>query len=154
MKDLKTLVRRLEALKRDLDLQEAEQIKVKFSDEYVALGKQIEELMQKQDELLPPVNKEEYNEVLREVMEAMKNEQVYQVGNVTAKFREKKEVNTSKVLHAIGGDMDIYISLSNITQVALKDFAKNSPIKKDLMDCIETVSKEITDVVVKLPKSE
>lgn len=148
---LNELCTSLAELKKKLDLEAAERAKVVSSEEYAAIGKEIDALMQKQNALLAPLpdSRLQYEELRKQVIDAMNREGVWAVGQVAAKFREKSEVNTSKVLQVIGGDMDIYISLSNITQVRLKDFAKTSPeLKKPLLDCIETVSREIVDLEV------
>lgn len=125
--------------------------RLRSSEEWVELQKQIDLLLEKQGKLILSLEDSsiEYEAKKREIIEKMKEENVYAVGNVSAKFREKKEVNRSKALEALGGDLDMYFTISTITQVALKDFAKENPaFKKGLMDAIEVVSKEIVDVEI------
>ncbi len=145
----------LAELKKKLDLEGAERARVKYGEQYVALSKQIEALMEEQDELLAPLpnSQPEYEALAREVMDIMDAEKVYTCGNVSAKFKEKNEVNTSKVLSVIGGDMDLFVQMANITQTKLKDFAKSSGLKKELMDCVEVVSRDIVSLEIAQPSA-
>lgn len=151
---LNELCTSLAELKKKLDLENSERATVQNGPEYVALGNQIEELMQKQNALLAPLpdSRGEYEALRREVMDAMNKEGVYAVGQVQGKFRETREVNANKVLQAIGGDWDLYLTLSNVTQTALKAFAAENPeIKKELNSCIEVVDRKLVDLAFEAP---
>lgn len=141
----------LAELKKKVDQENMQRVRVRYGEEWTALQKQIDALMEKQEELLSGIedSSAEYDAKKSELIERMKAESIYAIDNVSAKFREGKEVNRSKVLAALGGDLDMYFTISNITQVALKDFAKDNPSLKDgLMDAIEVVSKEVVDVEI------
>lgn len=148
---LQELCTSLAELKAKVEAENVERAKVRFGEAFTALTKQIDALVAKQDELLAglPDSSLEYDSLRKEIIERMKEEKVYAVGSVSAKFREKKEVNRTKVLDALGGDLDAYFTISNITQVAIKDFVKDNPeFKEGLMESIETVSKEVVDVEI------
>jgi len=144
------LIEQLTALKRKIDQEDMERGKIKYGDEYAALEKEIEALTAKREAMLlsVPDSSEEYAAVKRQVLDYMKANNLSHVENVSAVTRERKEVNKSRVLNILGGDIDNYIALSTVTQVGLKDFAKSSPYKKDLMDCIEVVGTDIVDLEV------
>src|SRR3990167_1334130 len=95
-----------------------------------------------------PDSTAEYDAAKREMIEAMKAEGRSSFETVSARFKEKKEVNRIKVLNVIGGDLDAYISISNISQVALKDFCKGNPLKNELMECVEVTEREIIDLEI------
>ncbi len=154
MSSLKELCTTLSELKRTVDLEDAARAHAKYEPDYLALAEQIDALMKQQDAMLAglPDSRSAYDSLRKEVIERMNTEKVYALENVSAKWKERNEVNTSKVLQVIGGDMDIYISLSSITQLKLKDFAKVTPeLKKPLLECIETVSREIVDLSIEVP---
>ena len=151
---LNELCTSLAALKTRLEAETAERAKVMSSDEYTAIGEQIVELMRKQDALLAPLpdSRLEYDELRKQVIEEMNKEGIFAVGNVAAKWKEKSEVNKERVMTTIGGDIDQYFTLSHVTQVKLKEFAKENPeLKKELLNCIEVVSREVIDLEVQDP---
>lgn len=151
---LNELCNQLAELKKTLDLEAAERAKVLSSDEHAAIGKEIDALMQKQNALLAPLpdSRLEYEELRKQVIDAMNREGVWAVGQVSAKWKERNEVNKERVMSVIGGDIDLYFTLSNVTQVKLKEYAKENPdLKKPLLACVETVSREIVDLVIEAP---
>jgi len=148
---LQELCTSLAELKKKIEAENTERAKVRFGEAWTDIQRQIDALMKKQEELISGIedSSTDYEAKKREVIDQMKAQNVYAVGNVSAKFKEKKEVNRSKALEALGGDLDMYFTISNITQVALKDFAKENPaFKKGLMEAIEVVSKEVVDVEI------
>ncbi len=127
----------------------AKKLEIQNSPEYIALGDQISELLEKQYNLLPVTDSyAEYLLTKDAIIDEMKATGVTGFGNVQAKFKEKKEVNRDKLLRVLEGDLDVYIALSSVTQVALKDHAKGNSKQDELMNCIEVTSREIVDVTL------
>ncbi len=140
-------------LQKKVEQERVRTTQVKCSDEWYAFDKQIQALQASQQLLLDgiPDSTAELMEAKKVVMEQMKQQGVFNIENVYAKIKEKNEVNKTKVLNVLGGDIGILMELATFTQVALKDFGKANPaMKHALLNCIETVSQEITDVEIQV----
>lgn len=151
---LNELCNQLAELKKTLDLEAAERAKVIASPEYQSLAQRIEACMLQQNSMLSgaPDSRLEYEALRKRVIEEMNKEGIFAVGNVAAKWKEKSEVNKERVMTTIGGDIDQYFTLSHVTQVKLKEFAKENPeMKKELLNCIEVVSREVVDLEIQDP---
>lgn len=136
-------------LRKQVEQEDIERSKIIYSDAYVELNKKIDALKAQQEEMLSaiPNSAVEMETAKKDLIAAMKVEGLSHFKNAVARYKERKEVNRSKVMEVIGGDWDTYMSISNITQVSLKDFAKSNPlIKNELMDCVESVGKEFVDL--------
>lgn len=156
MPTLQELCSQLSALKQAIVLENAEREERKAMGDYQALSKRIEEAMLEQDRMLTliPDSRAAYDALHAQVLDMMEEQKVYAVGDVRGKFRESKEVNANKVLKAIGGDWDLYLTLSNVTQTALKAFAAENPeLKKELNDCIEVTDRKLVDLAFEAPIS-
>jgi len=140
----------LAVLKKTLDAEDVERVRIKYGPEFIALNQHIEELTNQQAALLAlvPDSRPAYDSLKQEAIDMMRREDVYAVGSVSAKFKEKKEVNRDRLLRALDGDLDAYIAMSNVTQVALKEHAKGNAKESELLDCVEVVSRDIVDLVV------
>lgn len=150
---MQALAATLTALQKTVNEESIARTKIMCSDEYSKLSGQIAALTEQRDSLLAqvPDSTPALAEAKKLMIAAMQAEGRMMFENVKGKFREKKEVNPNRVLTVLDGDMDLYFTISNVTQVALKEIAKTMPEKKDaLMDCIEVVSRDMVDVEVVL----
>lgn len=119
------------------------------SEEWQKLQTQIDELLKKQDELLlnVPDSSEEHEMDRKELIKYLNENRVFEVSGFDLKKRTTKNVNTNKVLTALGGDMDEFFLLANVTQKALKDYGDTHPeLKKLFKGCIEIDSETVTEV--------
>lgn len=106
--NLNELCTSLAELKKKLDLEEAARAEVRNDPAYLLHSKEIERLLECQNGMLEglPDSSAEYASLRQQVIDQMNKEGVWAIGSVSAKFKERNEVNTSKVLSVIGGDMD------------------------------------------------
>jgi len=86
-----------------------------------------------------PDSRPALEEAKRALYEVMLLEGREKVGDASIKYSSKSEVNKERLLNDLQGDLDLYITLSNVTQARLKEFVKESGDKK-LLNCIETVT--------------
>lgn len=150
---MQALASRLTELQRAANAESQARLAVTKSPQYLKLDEQIQEMIRQRDAMLDGITDSTtaLQQAKAEMMLAMREQGLTAYENVTAKFKEKREVNRRRLMEVIDGDMDLYFTLSNVTQVAVKDFARSSDKKKDLLDCIEVVGREIVDVEVALP---
>lgn len=135
------------ALKQE---QEKEKAQIMLSDEYLTLSKQIEELKEKQEEMLSelPDCSSMLNHYKDQIIEEMKAKGEYSIQGVKAKTRKTNKVNVQKVMNALQGDIDLFYSVCDIKQKTLTDFSKENPQYKDeLKDAVEVVSEDIVDII-------
>lgn len=149
---LKQLIKKAQELETQILQENIERKEIKEDEMYKIYAEKIEEFTQLQKEMLMDVEDStaELLEVKKKITEIFKEKKIENYDNCFAKFKEKKSVNNAKVLEVIGGDLDLYATLSTITQKSLKDFAKdNKDIKKAILGCIQTDSKELVGVTIK-----
>jgi len=147
---------RLKELTVIVQREDGQRADIKYSPEYLEITDQIELLQESQKAMLSavPDTSIERDNLTQEVIAMMVMEGLESYEDITAKYREKKDVNTVRVLHVLDGDIDNFAVLAKITQVDLREMAKTMPSKKAaLMDCIEVVSRDIVDLIVPLPQS-
>lgn len=121
------------------------------SEEYRNLQLSIENAQALQKSMLSnvPDSSVEYATLKRQVIAEFQSKGIEKHGNVVAQFKERKEVNTRRVLDVLAGDVGLFMELATVQQTKLKDFAKSNPnIKKELTECIEVVAREITDLSI------
>ena len=147
---MKNKINHLRELANKVFSEQTELMRIRQSLDYSNIEGEIRILRDKQESMLPEQTASaEYSELKREIMNQMNLDRDYVVDGVTPKFTEKKAVNQNKVMDVIGGDFGLYQELSTITQKTLKDFAKTqSGMKKPLMNCIEVVSRELSDITI------
>lgn len=118
---------------------------VKESDEYSKLGKLIEDLQARledlrgqQDALLSkvPDSRGALMEAERDLFEAMKADGRMEFANAKMKYSESNSVNKARLLEKAGGDLDLILDLATFTIKGIKEFAKTAD--KSFLDCIET----------------
>lgn len=86
---------------------------------------------------------EEAEKLKQQILQEMKKKGEIYHGGLKAKVTEKKVVNQDKVLEAVGGDIEKFLSLSSITQKAIKDLGEF-----DLDSVLEIIEIEYKDLVI------
>lgn len=96
---------------------------------------------------------ESLKDALKKLLKQLK---ITQVEGCIIKTRQRKEVNKERLFRVMEGDIDNFLVLASITQVALKEFAKSSPaLEKELMDCIEPAGEEVSEIeIIRVPSNE
>lgn len=125
---------------------------IKETSEYKSISEQIEQLSETQIEMLSevPDSSVYLSETKQDIVAYFKEKQIEQYDNCFAKFKTKKSVNCEKLLTVIGGDIDAFVVISDISQKKLKTYAKdNKDIKRELLGCIQEDSREMVDVTIK-----
>ena len=89
-------------------------------------------------ELSSPVDESPISQAKNVLIEIMKIEGVegyeHEGYSLSAKYSEKRKVNGRRLLEAIGGDIDLFMSIVKPTQKAVKDFASDrADIKKEVL---------------------
>jgi predicted nuclease with TOPRIM domain len=162
MKTLDQLVAELEQMQETIHQEESQVRQVKMSDEYKAIQESIDSmdatkatLVQEQAKLVDAVSSSasKFQSLKLTIIELMKIEDRYTIGNVKPKYSTKKAVNNERLLHVMGGDLKKFFKFVKTPQKTVKDHAKTlAPDDKKLFEsCIEVVSQELTDVVVSFP---
>lgn len=152
----------LTALKLKLLGEANTRAQIKQSDEYHSLDVEIRdlqekvmEIQEKQKNLLSgvPDSTDKYQEAKEVAISILKASGEDSIGNLKAKYRVKKQVNTEKLMTGIGGDWDLFQTLAEIKQVRLKEFIKENPDFKGLdKKCVEEIGRELVDVEITLPE--
>ena len=157
-----TLSQQLTELAMKLRTERAERWKIEGSEEYKSFQSLIETsqeylagLQEDQKELLSvvPDSTEDYETLKRMVLGEMRDKGLETLDNVEAKIKIKREVNTRKVMEALGGDLDNFYILAKIQQNSLKSFTDENPEYKSIMkNCVDEVGREYVDLTVTLPE--
>jgi len=145
-----------------LRTERAERWKIEGSEEYKSFQSLIETsqeylagLQEDQKKLLSviPDSTEDYETLKRMVLGEMRDKGLETLDNVEAKIKIKREVNTRKVMEALGGDLDNFYILAKIQQNSLKSFTDENPEYKSIMkNCVDEVGREYVDLTVTLPE--
>ena len=125
---------------------------IKSTQEYSSLSEQIEQLGLQQQEMLSSIKDSSVDlfGVKKDIIKYFEEKEIEQYDNCFAKFKTKKSVNSEKLLNVIGGDIDTFVVISDVSQKKLKEYAKdNKDIKSAILGCIEVDSKELIDVTIK-----
>lgn len=157
-----SLATQLTDLKIKLIQEQSERMKIEEKPEFQFLNTEQEKLREKTEELEEkkkemlaeaPDSTEEYNAIKLQMIEHMLAEGLDNVGNIEAKYSRKNLVNTRTVMDVLQGDMDNFFLLASIKQTDLKKFEKENPeYKYQFKDCVEEISKELTDITINLPE--
>jgi len=133
--------------------QESEALKnlIKESEEYVNYEMNIKALQADQNDMLSDVV--DYTEAIgdleQEIIEEAKEKKIYSTDDFSIKFKEHKKVNPLALKHVLD-DEDAFMTLIDVKQKVLKDFAKdNEAVKKALYSCIEVVKREPVGIILK-----
>lgn len=159
MQNLESLCEKLEQAHAKVMTEENQRREIKLSPEYKEIVEQMNELQEKKDALndklyemiaAVPESGSEYAAIKMEVMELLKVEQREGFGNVKAKFSTKKQVNSTTLINALQGDLTQFMNLAKPTQKAVTEFAKelDPEQKKAVLNSIEVVSREMTDISI------
>ena len=126
------------------------------SEHYKDLQSKLDDIKAEMDEMTTGLEseKETYNALKNSLKKVLKRLNITQLEGCRLELQQRKEVNKERLLRTLGGDMDNFLILTTVTQVALKEFAKTQPEnEKDLLDCIESAGEEVVDIEL-LPLSE
>jgi len=154
-KTLQQLEPRLIELYKKVQAEKQAKEKIKNSEEFQELEKQIEELKDKQTEMMDGVfdSSLDFDLLKQEALEEIKATKNYQgFGALKVKTKQSKKVNCNKLLKIIGGDMDMFLVHAKITQKTINELKKEHVFKnmrKELDSCIEKVGfPDIVDVEI------
>lgn len=119
------------------------------SGEYQFLAEQLQSIAKKQVDMLKdcPDSSSILQEIEAEMLEIFRDQKLSQYKDFKGKFRNKNKVNNGRLIGTI--DLDTFITLAEVSQVKLKDFAepyKGESLHKEILDCIETVGRELVGV--------
>lgn len=124
---------------------EMEVDRIKASEDYKALEKQLADMIPQAPD---STEADKAREAIMADIEAGKTPE-----GVSPKYKESKSVNSAKFLEVIGGDIDTFVSVANITQKSLTDFAKTQPdLKKVIEGCIEVTSRTVSGFKIVKPE--
>lgn len=123
---------------------------LKLSPKYIELEKVKNEAQLEQDSILNkiPDSSKELQLEKEAMMQLFLEEGLTKFRNCHAKMGNKKEVNISRLLNTLGGDVGLFMEISGVSQRALNDFASsNSHMKTELLSCID-VTHVIKDIEI------
>ena len=85
----------------------------------------------------------------KELMAEFKSQNLSEYQGIKAEYKLKKEVNANQFMRVLDGDLDLFVTFANVTQVKVKEAAELFPEKKkDLMDCIAITEQTISDLIL------
>lgn len=149
---LRQLISQAQDIELEIIRENAERKELKESEMYQIYADQITGLTQLQEEMLAdvPDSSKELYAVKQDIIKYFKDNELEQYDNCFAKFKTKNSVNSEKLLNVLGGDIDTFVVISDVSQKKLKDYARdNKDIKKALLGCIQEDYKELVDVTIK-----
>ena len=149
---LKKLIEEAQNLDAEILKEHSQRKEIIESEEFKALGRIIASAMEEQQGLLEtvPNSTSELIEVKQKITNIFREKEIEEFDNCFAKFETKKSVNSTKLLDVIGGDIDLFATLSQVSQKALKEYAKdNKDIKKAILGCIQIDERKLVDVTIK-----
>lgn len=100
-----------------------------------------------------PNSTPEFEQIKGQLIQIMRAEGLESIGAVKAKYSKGKFVNGRQLLSAVGGDLDMFMTIATVTQKAVTDFAKtisDSHVAKQIKACIQEKEPELTDVVIEV----
>ena len=149
---LKKLIEEAQELEAEILLEHSQRIEIVESEEYKTFGRIIASAMEEQQGLLEtvPDSKNNLIEVKQKITNIFREKEIEEFDNCFAKFETKKSVNSTKLLDVIGGDIDLFATLSQVSQKSLKEYAKdNKDIKKAILGCIQIDERKLVDITIK-----
>lgn len=150
MKELERILTDYQKTFAVLQQEERQRSQLIASDEYQELQEQIAALQEAQKSILSrvPDSSEEHEADKKELLDYLNTNRITELPGFELKTRTTKNVNTTTVLNALGGDLDQFFTIANVTQKALGDYAKLHPdLKKPFKSAIEIESVGVTDVI-------
>mgnify|MGYP005631397475 CR=1 FL=1 len=144
---------RMTFLSEKVKKEETERKQIKESVEYLELQEEINKIAEKQNAMFQFTDDsgQELEELKLEIMRYFIEKKITSYENIKAKYKRNKEVSVSKVLDVIGGDIDALVSISNISQKSLKEYAKSfkdKKLKRELMNCVEETNITISYLLI------
>jgi len=149
---LKKLIEKAQNLDAEILKEHSQRKEIIESEEFKALGRIIASAMEEQQGLLEtvPNSTSELIEVKQKITNIFREKEIEEFDNCFAKFETKKSVNSTKLLDVIGGDIDLFATLSQVSQKSLKEYAKdNKDIKKAILGCIQIDERKLVDITIK-----
>ena len=118
-------------------------------EQYQLLAKQLQLIAQQQTDLTKdiPDSSVIIKEIEEEMIEIFRDQKLSQFLDFKAKFRNKNKINNARLIGTL--DLDTFITLSEVSQAKLKDYAesyKGQPIYKEIMDCVECVGRDLVGI--------
>lgn len=146
MTNLQDLQKTAQAVKQEYE----QRALILKSPEFLELEKKQNEIEQQIEDMLSvvPDSREEYEADKKTIIKEMLENGQTELEGFTVKIRNKKKVNTYKVLKAMDGDIDNLMLVSSVTQAALTKFIKDNDGYKHLKQCIEDDGYTITDILL------
>lgn len=134
-------------LKKAADEEGMKRAKIQYSEEYIKLNRQIAMAQLEQKEMLEGLDEKTaiYEEAKKIFSKVMSDQGKTSFREWKAKLRKVKKVDNRRLLSVLDGDIDTFIAMANVTQVALKAHAEGNMDKEALMSCIEEFE-QIVDV--------
>lgn len=113
--------------------------KIRFSPEYLRKVSEAELLMAEAEEMFDglPDSSKELEEVKNVLKKYLSDAGLSHFENVKVKYRKSKHVDKDDLLRVLDGDLSLFVSIANVTQVALQNHAKGSAKEKELLECIK-----------------
>lgn len=146
------LIREIKELKIMVDKERLTRTQIEMSSEYIDIEKQMKQLAEKKQEMLSVVedSTSELQNAKMRLFEFLRQNESYAHDLIERKFKTKKRVNPNAVLSVLQGDFDAFSSLVKITQKDLLEFCpEDKDLQKQFKKCIEVVSQEFSDFVIK-----
>ena len=153
MPTIQELAQAVKKYTADVAAEEQERCVIMDDEHYQKLQAEIDFALAEQKKLLSSVcdSTEALAEAKQELIAEFKEQHIDTYDGVVAVKREENRVNANRLLHVFGGDMDMFMTLANITQKSLKDFASldsNRHLKKEILGTIEKVGEKIVDLEI------
>ncbi len=129
--------------------------KIRFSKEYTDKLSMAALLTDEAAEMLEglPDSSEALCKVKKDLQKELVKADLSHYENVKLKYKKSKSVDKNELLKVLDGDLDLYVSLSNVTQVSLTAHAKGSVHEKELMDCVKETSVPVDIELAESPNS-
>lgn len=153
--DLAIMHSGLERLRKTVDEEQRARFTVKQTPQYKKLKYVADQAQELMDEMMDGIK--DSSEKLAEAQKQFalelhkKGKTNFEHWNIV--YKKAKAVNRDRLINVLGGDVDMYIKLSNVTQKSLKDHAKGNANEAELMECIEE-NQVVSDVEFREPPIE
>jgi len=151
--NIKELAVSVNKLKLEVEKEGLQREEIKLSDEYEAIDKKVADLREEQKKMLEgvPDSSQNLQDVSDSMFDLMTQTDTEKHGNIELKYKTKKEVNIDRAKGLMGDDLMAYVK---VTQKELKSYAdqfkeQNPDYAKDVMKCVEVVSKEAVSINIK-----
>lgn len=149
MNTLVTLTGKVLELRAKVREENIARAEITDSPEYQELEENVKRMVARRDAMLIDCTDSvpELEAAKKELMEEFKAQNLSEYQGIKAEYKLKKEVNANQFMRVLDGDLDLFVTFANVTQVKVKEAAELFPEKKkDLMDCIAITEQTISDL--------